>query len=41
MHKKITPDTDPYMKMVWMLKSPEFKQTLKQLKQIKVNSNIN
>jgi len=38
MHKRVTPETDPYMKMVWMLKHSDFKETLKELKSIKVTS---
>ena len=40
MHKRITPDTDPYMKMVWMLKHPHFKKTLKDLRAVTVKSKI-
>ena len=38
MHKRITPETDPYMKMVWMLKHKDFKETLKKLRSITVQS---
>ena len=40
MHKRITPDTDPYMKMVWMLKHSDFKKTLKDLRSVTVKSNF-
>jgi len=38
MHKRITPTTDNYMKMVWLLKHKDFKNTIKQLKNITVKS---
>ena len=29
LHKRITPTTDNYMKMVWLLKDKQFKDTLR------------